>query len=467
MITRGKIWLMVSISILAACEVRERLPEIATEEGDGAHLPVLGTPVDGQITSIGAAVADFVPDQPTSLAGFGGAGRRFLPPLFTPDGDLAFCKPYQKILHPPRIKTAVFNVTSESGQTQNLFLVSLDTVAITSDLLGKVHAAINSANPNTTAQLNNTTVIASHTHSGVAGLTENPLWGAFVCDQYNDRLTGKFLETLKETVVRSLSNRKTIASIESRTIRVPTLLKSRSGTMRSEDHVHLLQFMTADQRPAVSLLQLAAHPTTFGTKDLVLTSDLVSPLEEAVKSSNDSEYVFLMQTEIGNMDANMDGMSLESWAAAMADALQNTASEKHQTSNLNIKTSAGFFELPSKRINWHGCDATAAKAFMNADILNALPQKVPYSSWKLQGETFLFLAGEWTTSAADALREKLSQKNQAAANLKVFSLAHDYTAYHLSPSEYEKKSLESCSSIYGPTVSEDLARQLNSNGLPL
>lgn len=454
---------------LTGCEVRERLPEIAPAKMQGDRLPALGTPVAGRITSIGAATRAFIPERPTSLAGFGGSGRRFIPPFFTSDGAVAFCKPYQKVLHPPRIKTAIFDVTATDGQQQNLFFISLDMVAVTGDLLEKIHPAINMAaeKTNTTTQLHNTTVVASHTHSGVAGLTENPLWGTFVCDQYNAALTQNYLDVLKETVVSALANRKLISGVETLSIRSPELLTSRSESMKSNDQVTLLHFKGPDDRPVLSLLQLAAHPTTFGTKDLVLTSDLVSPLEEAVRQSTGSENVFLMQTEIGNMAARINGREIDSWALSLASALQSESSAKSLSTDLNIKTSAGFIDLPAKKINWQGCDAAAAQALLSADILNALPKKAPYSTWQLQGETYLFLPGEWTTSAAETLREQFSKKIASPRPLKIFSLSNDYTGYHLSPADYEKKSLESCSSIYGPTVPEDFARIIPSPEPPL
>ncbi len=460
-----KIPYAASILLLYGCDVRTRLDEVVVAPGPEISL-AQGLAIQGSIERVGAAHAEFIPATPTSLSGFGGGARRFIPPVFLKGGDVSFCKPFEKVELAPKIKTAVLEVRSDAtSPAQNLFVVSLDLVAVTSDLTQKIHAAIDDVAGKKTANLNNTLVVATHTHSGPSGLSENPMWSAFVCDKYNPQLTNTYLSLFKETLRKSFQQLQEVSSISTRSAQIPALLKSRFDGMQPNTDISLLTFKSAHGRIPLALLRMAVHPTAYGPSDLVLTADLVAPLERATQQLFNADEVFLLQTEIGNMTANLDGQSHERWASAVANALTNSKSNSDSLTR-KVSTTATRVALPPAHLNWKSCGAGPANAVVGLGILENLPQSVPLTAWKINSELNLFFPGEWTASGAELLKTALKKKMQPLETLQVYSLAHDYTGYHLNSSDYQAKALEACSSLFGQNGTEHFTDALNRLDLP-
>lgn|GEM_PF-742244 len=451
----------VSLLILSqGCRISARQEDTYPNTASSDSIQV-GNPQSGQLQSLGVASQEFIPASPVSLAGFGGPGRRFLPPLFLANGETAFCRPYEKVIAPPRIKVAIFDVKKSDSKLTQLFLISLDIVAVTADMTAKIHQEIARTFPDTQPSLNNVVVLATHTHSGPSGLTENPLWSAFICDQYNNDLTESYLSTFKKTLKKAASSKENIVSIETLTADAPSLLKSRFSGMSPATDLSALSFRTDTGHISLSLARMAAHPTIYGSKDLTLTSDLVGPTEKAIAQALAADNVFLMQTEIGNMDAHIDGLQLDEWSQKISEVLKN--GQQSSRSTLTISTQAGQLPLPKPVVNWKACGAEWASPLISLPILDEVPHQIPFALWTFDKEANLFLAGEWTSAAAAQLKSSLETGSGNSSRFKIFSLANDYTAYHLTRNDYSKKELESCSSLYGSGATEQISELILKN----
>ncbi|NBW81260.1 hypothetical protein EBR21_05850, partial [bacterium] len=349
---------MATCCMLVACQVQIRPPDLAASSSARNVELAVGHRLSGKIVAVGAASATFVPEKPVGLAGFGGPGRRFLPPLFTSGGDISFCKPYREIVNPPRIKVAFFNVADATGSISRLQLVSLDTVAVTADMTLKIHAALDAVHPDAPqkASLSNTIVQATHTHSGPAGLTENPLWSAFVCDRYDENLMNQYLTVLGDVIKSAEAKLQPISSIETMKADASPKLRSRFTGMEASTGVSLISFKTANANIPLSLLQMAVHPTWYGTEKLTLSADLVTPLEAKLQNLTGAQEVFLMQTSVGNMDADMGDDEPNAWAQHIADTLLTEG--KTTPASLNTSLAGGYLSLPKPSVNWKACSAT-------------------------------------------------------------------------------------------------------------
>ncbi|MFZ9518973.1 MAG: hypothetical protein ACO3A4_00695 [Silvanigrellaceae bacterium] len=446
---------------ILACRVQMRPPEL-TNAATARNIELAtGNQISGKIVAVGAAETTFVPDNPVALAGFGGPGRRFLPPLFTSGGDISFCKPYREIVNPPRIKVALFNVADATGSISRFQLVSLDTVAVTADMTKKIHAALDAVHPDAPqkSSLSNTIVQATHTHSGPAGLTESALWSAFVCDRYSENLMMKYLTVLGDVTKSAEAKLQPITSIETTKADVAPRLRSRFAGMEASTEVSLISFKTANANIPLSLLQMAVHPTWYGSEKLTLSADLVTPLEATLQNLTGSQEVFLMQTSVGNMDANMGDDEPEAWAQRFGESLLSGG--KTTTVSLNTSVVGGYLALPEPSVNWKACSAEWAKPVVSLPVLQELPKKAPFSIWNLNETVQLMLPGEWTTAASKQIAGELQESFPERNGIKIFSLANEYTAYHLTTADYHKVTLESCSSIYGDSLLMGFASELN------
>lgn len=454
------------IGLLMACQVRTRSEDIVGERSAQSTMLNIGSFTVGVIEGVGAAATEFVPSEPTALAGFGGRGRRFFPPLFSPQGNVAFCRPYQSVVEPPRIKAAVLRIRADDGQSKNAFVVSLDLVAVTSDLTRMIHSGINDVMGAETAHLSNTIVLASHTHSGIAGLSENPVWGPFVCDQFNADLRESYLNAFKLTLREAQSKVVPIAAIETTRTEIPGLVKSRFDGMPSASEISVISFKSTQGNAPLSLLRIGVHPTTFGQTDLILSADLVSPLERSLREKFNSDNVFLMQTELGNMDAEFNGKDMQGWAEDVASALKQKGIVSSSVTR-KLSTTAHFIPLPPKTINWQACKAQFASPFVSVQILENLPSSTPLTLWDIDSDLNAFMSGEWTTAGAKLLRKSLAKKFPEKNSLNILSLANEYTGYHLDQEAYAKENVESCSSVYGSSNAEHISENIENLQLKL
>lgn len=440
----------------SGCLVQTTQPSLPTDGLTDSFNTRIGTPVSGTLTAVGAAALEFIPAQPTSLAGFGSLSRRLLPPVFGTDATVGYCRHYSAIESPPRVKTALLQLRNgETSEPRFVFLISLDIVAVTRDLSLKIMTLIDELFTTETAQLHNTIITATHTHSGPAGLTESPLWSAFICDSYNDALTVNYLETIKATLVMAKESLKPVVAITKQGFDATSYVRSRIESMAPDTTVSLLKFVSNDESSPLALLQIPVHPTTFGTKSLTLSADLVGPLERAFAEELSSEKVFLMQTQVGNMESLRSDGDTTRWAKSLAQDFK-TAAARQTDSELKLSTAATVFALPKKSINWSGCEAQAARYITDLPILNQLPSEAPMTLFNIAGETHAFLPGEWTSSAAQLAINRLSERDDVQGKVKIMSLAYDYTGYHLDKQYYDEAGIESCSSLYGRNGLEHL-----------
>ncbi|MEY2986866.1 MAG: hypothetical protein RJB13_387 [Pseudomonadota bacterium] len=410
---------------------------------------MIGLPVEGTITSVGAAEAEFTPLQPTSLAGFGSISRRLFPPVFSPDASIGYCRKYQKIENPPRIKAAVINLKTKSESTPSkVFFLSLDIVAVTADLSIKILDKMNESFGSGSAHLHNSFITATHTHSAPSGLTESPLWSSFICDSFNESMTGNYLNKVQLIFEQADAAAVPVNEVEISHHIANRFLKSRNKNMEADTEVSVLSFTNENRESPLAFLEIAVHPTTFGTQSLILSADLVTPLEKSFETELGISNVFLMQTHVGNMESLRNGYEVNGWAQALAQEFKSK-SVSQSTEGLQLKTRAGFISLPKASINWKGCAAQAAQYFVSLPLLDQLPAVAPAAQMSLANQTRYFLPGEWTTIAAKKAIERFSADTVAKVNAKVFSLAFDYTGYHVDKDDYDETGIESCSSLYG------------------
>lgn len=445
--------------------------ESTTHNNQTGNWPVdtdtlIGTGVAGRITSVGASSVDFLPTKPTALAGFGSLSRRLFPPVFGADSAVSYCRDYQQVKDPPRIKAAVLNLEPDARSEQSkVFFISLDLVAVTADLSKKIMTTVDEIFGSGTSKVSNTFITATHTHSGPAGLTENPVWGSFVCDSFNESLTADYLDKIKTTLTTADSLAVPIIEVQSQSWKAESYLKSRIQGMDADTSVSLIKFVPKDGVSPLALLEMAVHPTTLGAKTLTLSADLVTPLENAFAAEFSIENVFLMQTHAGNMESNRGSRNTAEWAQALAQEFKTTNNSARILS-LNLESSASTISLPSKTINWKGCQAEAARYFVSLPILEELPTHVPITKLQLGELTRLYLPGEWTSSAAQQTFAFINGNFQnVQSDLKILSMAYDYSGYHIDRDFYEKTSIEACSSLYGRNGVEDIMSSLKQTKL--
>ena len=400
----------------------------------------------------GTSFVEMTPPSKTSLAGFGGIGRRLMPPQLTgADGFFTYCKPYKSIDLSPRIKTLLWTQGSEDA----FAIIALDVVAVPADVTRKIISALRNRWPGKTWNQSNVQVVGSHTHSGPAGLTENPFWGIFACDRYSQPLWDFFQSKALEAVDLALKDAQPISTAWLKKENLQDLNKSRFPGMNA--HKQSLVFSFAETKEEIAgsdcFATFAIHPTWYGTKSLVLSSDVVGYVEKGMALNNKGTPCLFLNGAVGNADMGPTP-SLETYGNKLGGALLDHTPEKWNTHKLTLKYGSLLVELPKATPNLKACKVPPVDFLVSAEILDNLPPRTKLAYLELGETLFLFYPGEPVFTIQEAIEKKIKAKRPDIKNVQILGLSNDYVGYMVDSPDFEKETLESCSTLYGSEISK-------------
>lgn len=152
-------------------------------------------------------------------------------------------------------------------------------------------------------------VIAStHTHHGPDTMG---LWGP---DQNTRGVDMEYMSMLRnkiaDTITASLSDLRP-ASAKWTSVHIPGLAKNARNPQIVDDELTLLQFMTADNRPQVTLLNFPCHPEVLWEHNPHITSDYVGYLRNEVEKQTGAPCIFFSGALGGMMTPDVKEHSFE------------------------------------------------------------------------------------------------------------------------------------------------------------
>jgi hypothetical protein len=407
------------------------------------------------------------PPRPTSLAGFGGAARRLLAPNYAgADGFFTYCVPYENIDLAPRAKVLLWQGKDASGRDEAFALVAIDVVAVPSDVARKLVARLSEAYPRLRLDHGNVQIVASHTHAGPAGLTENPFWGAFACDRYSQELWEFFEARVLQAFRLAVADKKPVVSAARRTANIPGLNKSRFKGMEVDSRLLTMSFsgavdplVTSGQptsRQGIPCLQVfAVHPTFFGQNRLTLSSDAVGHAERELALVNRGSPCVFLNGAVGNADATADD-GIEDWAQRFAEIAFNPATGDWSDAGDTIEFGARVIDLPTPKPNLKACGVPPIDALVSARILENLPPRTKVSFARIGRTLLAFYPGEPVRTVSLALEKAILAKRPDVDVVQVLGVSNDYLGYVVDSDAFNEKALESCSTLYGRRVADTL-----------
>lgn len=431
------------------------------------HVVDMNGPVN-----VGFAAISLVPSQPVSLAGFGGLYRRFTPPYFWNMGrGSSLCLPYKNVdtAAEPRIKAVVWQEGNTASVT--FALLSIDVVAITSDVTQRVVLALQKAFPMQNWDQTHVHVVASHTHSGPAGLSLHPVWSVIGCDVYMPTFYQDFEHAVVTAVGSALHNAQEVQRFMTRSGEAPALNASRVKGMAVDSHFTHWEFQTdttstavGQSREPVCLQSYSLHPTFFGPETLTLSGDVVGHMENTLRQQNAKQCVFLNATG-GNAvavlpAAGSPAQSANTYAGQWSQWVFQDGLFPEVVQKQRFVWGSQIIAIPQEPgLPFKACGVNALKPFLNLGFLKDLPRrtKIAFAIWGDQ--LVLFFPGEPLMSTKQLFAQTfdgdlLSQLG--VSNFSFISLANDYLSYVITRPYDQMVSLESCSSLYGPDLSTTL-----------
>ncbi len=394
--------------------------------------------------TFGFASSVFIPSEVTPLAGFGGGPRRHLPPqLAGLQGGSGLCLPYTRTEQPPRVKVALWR----DALGQSFVLFGLDVVGTPADVTRKLLRELSASFPDLGLTHANFQVVASHTHAGPAGLTENPFWATLVCDGFSQPLWDEFLLLAKQTLASAVSAAAPADVTLAPGVMPEGLTRSRLGGMAPDTRTLVVEARGS------RILLASFHPTYFGMTSTTLSADLAGFVEEAMGSQSS----FFMNGSVGNVDANVSSPS--AWAAEVAGSLPRLFSAPIG----RLSYGAGLLPLPAPQVNFPGCRASFAEPFVSPNVLEFLPRQTKVAYLALGNTLLVFYPGEPVLAVSQALESSLRKRIPSLGSVYLVGLSNDYLGYSVDPGTYGGRSLEACSTLYDPQWNASFADWIVAN----
>lgn len=471
----SSVWCLIcSTAALAACGIA-RSPLLQSDslaaQDSPLAFPHVGSAWEERLSPpyrAGVAIGSLLPAEPASLTGFGGGLRRILPPQLQSIGKgNTYCRRAEGVLDAPAFKLLLLEGRKADGSVKTAVLLSLDLVAVTQDISMAVERRLKVlAQDDLAFDQGNVQVLATHTHSGPAGLSNSPLWGPFACDRYLPAEMDLFLERVAVAYREAQRDLVPVDAVAVTEASLEGLVESRIPGMAVDTRASLVEI---GQRVGTGFVRTACiaalpvHPTWFGTANLRLTRDVAGAVEDALAGA---APCFFVQGIGGNSTPKRDASAThEAFGVAVRarfDAAASTRSVETLSAQGALVWRARITSLPRPEANLRACGASFVPSFLlDTRALDWLPRRTKLAVLGLGSVSLRLFPGEMVRSLADAADLPRAGASVAAAARQdvVVTLANDYTAYHLPAPDLSRQSLESCSSLYG-RASETLAREL-------
>ena len=520
-----------------------RVEGVRTLTGDGVESEALffnqnDTPKYGRISenvSFAIGIESIEPPQRTSLAGFGGASRRLTPPNISGAGGFfTYCLPYTSVDLAPRAKVLLWQgnstrpnpalrlempfpnppfegetgfVTSQNTQPQlqedsakstrqDVFaIIALDVVAVPADVTKRMVATLQDAFPNLDLHQGNIQLVASHTHSGPAGLTQNSFWAAFACDRYSQELWEFFAKQVVAAFQQAINKQYSVGNIGLTSQKLDTFNKSRMPGLLADTRQLLVTFskepgqitnsssggtssganagdgsidagaqdgstipnskVTLGLAGVPCFTTYAVHPTWFGQNQLVLSSDIVGHLEQELKKENSDADCIFLNGAVGNADARAEN-GLDAYAKSFAKGSKTASKATGKSLSQTLEYGGIIVNLPVPQPNLKACKVPPVDFLVSAKILQNLPNRTKIA-YLLVGDTlFLFYPGEPIFTVQQELEVEVKKIRRDIATVQVLAVSNDYLGYLVNEENFDNETLESCSTLYGRRITNAL-----------
>lgn len=404
----------------------------------------------------GAASASIVPPWPVALSGYGGVARRLLPPDPARIGRSgAWQATHINVDIAPQIKVFLWQDSVPATLGKVFILVSVDVVAVSPDLgqalLLRAREALNRPD----LSWHNIAVVASHTHSGPAGLSTDAIFQAFAGDSFSPRFQSFVLDLFAQTLVSARDNSNSISAMTISEKEIDSVSIDRLAELPRDKRNALLKTTTSDlsgANNAASCINIyGVHPTYHSQQDRTLSADLAGGIERALESGGNGKLCAFLPGAVGNASPNVGPSE---GIVSFGERFVSLAVDSPETTSVASLVEFGGMpiSIPAAKLNFSGCDASWASAFVSLPILSER-SRTTWISWIRFGSVgILMLPGEPLSDVQTEASALLRAAIPSLTSIYVVGLANDFQGYFMLESQFKNRSLESCSALFNPST---------------
>ena len=433
--------------------------------------------------SAGAAVVPIALPNGVALAGFGGSARRQMDgailltggPLFgmclDPDPTTAavFFKPSTGALDPLSARALVLD-----NGTRRMAIVKVDAIGMSRKLRDEINTLAMGPYSVTDGLF---TMVATHTHSGPGGVSNQAGWEITASDCFSQPV----YDAVRDAAATALKN--AVAGLQPAELGMETTFVN--GATEIRDHssaaapapdieIGLVKVVASGltPQPIAALFNFAVHGTWYGDGNMKTSADYMGEIEKQVQSALPGVVAIFTNGAEGDVKPTkaFPTQTIDQAAKPVADAVIALWTSPILNSKMSSTvTLNGVFteaKMPKLRYN-PGCMPLAGTTGSVCDLTGGQPpavpmptnwvsKKLPFQALRINDAVFIAMPGEPVTQLGFTMKEQA-----ANAGLKGFvvSLANDHGGYFTTTAQFDAGTYEGKATLYGRNTGAKVLQQ--------
>jgi len=369
----------------------------------------------------GSARVDLTPNYPVPLGGYGAR----------------YSKMSTGVLDPVYSRALVL----DDGHTK-VAIVSDDLLMMLQDLKQDIEANVKDL------KLDGILLTATHTHSGPAGYSSNPVVGIAVM--------GKFTPQFRKDLVANISRAIREADQNLKPAKFGSAIVNSPGWSHNRRHeggpvdpaLGLIRVTDLSGKDIAFLVNYAVHPTSLPETNMKISGDIAGKVERTIEEKDPGAIALFCNGPEGDQgpacapkeehmackDRVGGGLGAEAW---------KSASKIPVTDAVKIKLYDKKYPMPKMEIR-KKC-FTGVGWLMTSLGKDLKRPEAEYMAIEINDTLLYGSAAELAVEVAAQLKALHPDKKEM-----VFAQSNDWIGYLLTPAEYDIGQYEACMSIYGP-----------------
>lgn len=457
-----------AILLAGCCLCKQPNPTITA----GAIVPAAVGPL-----SAGAASVAITLPNGTSLAGFGGAPRRQINfqntliagALLVPGGACVDPTPgTAAVIFEPATgtkDTLGARALVLANPTRKVAIVKVDAIGMSRKLRNDLVAA---AAPLQIPSAN-LMVVATHTHSGPGGVSDQAAWEIAASDCFAQQV----YDAVKKAAVTALTQANAalqVAEIGIASTTVTGANKSRATPPGVVDtQLGVIKVATPGGTPIAALFNFAVHGTSYGANNMQFSADCMGAMEDEVETKLPGVVAIFTngaEGDVAPMHFKDAGVVLE--GQIVGGAVQTLWTSMGTQATVDLRGALNDVAMPPPVYNPKGCLPLADGGTTLCDITGSplgvplqkswLSTTLPFQALRINSAVLIAIPGEPVTDIGLELKSYATLRGFVGGAF-VLALANDHGGYFATKAQYQAGTYEGTATLYGEDTGSFVVQQ--------
>jgi neutral/alkaline ceramidase-like enzyme len=286
---------------------------------------------------------------------------------------------------------------------------------------------------------------ATHTHAGPGGYWDNLLGERIGAAPYEPRMREAVVAGIAEAIRRAAGAVEPV-EVELARGRADALVRNRGGGPKDARLLAVRLARRGGGGPLAELTVLAAHPTTLGKRNRLISGDWPGRLLH--EDATGAGVRLFFQGALGDQSVALPGdgpVTPERYADAVSRKVASLRFERVASAALGFATGEVVLPAPAP-----GALPAILRSAAGNLAYRAVPARAPIAALRLGPAVLAFVPGEPVAEVGDAWRA------EAGPGTEIVSLAGGYVGYVDTPEQIAARRGETVRTYYGPELAARL-----------